>query len=83
MFEMTPTLARHAFDNTDSAITLGGLIELSVRVGVTGFRIETVAGGVKAALWDDDGRTVRAFGETEYRARYDALDLFIAMRCYE
>lgn len=71
------SLALHAFHETDSAITLGGVIELSARVGVTGFRIETVAGGVKAALWDDDIREVKAFGETEYRARYEALRLFI------
>lgn len=78
---LTPSLARHAFNNTDCAITLGGVIELASRVGAHGFRVETVAGGVSASLWDDDGRTVKAFGETEYRARHAALDEFIkAMR---
>ena len=75
MFDQT--LARHAFHKTDSTLSFGGIVALAEDVGVSGFRIETVAGGVTASFWDEDGRTVKAFGDTEFLARREALELFI------
>lgn len=86
-FRLNRTLARHALDNTDTTTTLGGIAELTRDVGATGFRIETIEGGlvdgeqlpneVKVSLWAQGRKPVVAVEPTEFQARREALRLFI------
>ena len=74
--EKLKALVRHKIE-TGQVRTISEVAELARGLGLSGFRIETVSGGVKAQLWGSDAKTYGAVDDSEFLARLAAIKLFI------